>query len=48
MVRKNSYQPIVIARLDRAIQGKKMDPPVKPEDDKRLYQSFFISIALGF
>jgi hypothetical protein len=23
----------VIARLDRAIQRKEMDPPVKPEDD---------------
>ena len=29
----NSYPPIVIARLDRAIQRKELDSPVKPEYD---------------
>jgi len=30
----NSYPPIVIARLDRAIQRKELDSPVKPENDR--------------
>jgi len=29
------YPTIVIARLDRAIQKKKLDSPVKPENDKK-------------
>jgi hypothetical protein len=29
----NCFPICVIARLDRAIQQKELDPPVKPEDD---------------
>jgi len=29
------YPTIVIARLDRAIQKKKLDSPVKPENDNK-------------
>jgi hypothetical protein len=53
----NSLSPTVIARppittfegmLDRAIQRKELDSPVKPENDKKESTFSELNISLGF